>query len=258
MLRGLDAGTTLTPYATKIKAAGFDHVGRYLKNLRLAEVTALHAAGLGVWLIYETTATRALFGDAAGAEDGLAAKQQAMALGVPDGTAIYATVDTDVPLNQLGIVRAYMLAFYRSLAGQYRLGIYACGAVLQGNADIAVPWLAGAMGWAGSRAYEASSAWAMKQGADLNGRAGVWNNMTWPALGFDYDPNVIGGHDFGPWMAAGQASVADQPLAPAPPAEPVNPMPDLKIMQAYLGVTVDGLWGDDTANAAADYYGGWH
>lgn len=254
MLRGLDADTTLTPYAKQIKSAGFDHVGRYLKNVTVAEINALHVAGLGVWLIYETTATRALCGASAGAEDGLAAKQQASALGAPAGTTIFATVDTDPPPSQLGIIRAYMQTFAQNLGADYHLGIYACGTILDGNYDIAVPWLAGAMGWSGSRAYDATNKWTLKQGPDFGGHSVNWAGLNWPSMPFDYDPNlIVAGTSFGAWLPLGAAPAQLSAPQPAPAA---SVWPDLKAGQAELGVTVDGLWGPETDAAVAQHYGG--
>src|SRR5262249_50828244 len=122
-LRGLDAATDLTRFAKAIKAAGFDHVGRYTKNVTRSEIDALHAAGLGVWLIFETTATRALSGAPAGKVDAALTMKQCAALGAPAGLTIFATVDTDPPASQLGIIRAYMLEFANGLQGLHHLGI---------------------------------------------------------------------------------------------------------------------------------------
>lgn len=260
-LRGLDADTVLTPYARQIKAAGFDYVGRYLKNVTPAEVNALHVAGLGVWLIYETTAKRAFYGDPAGREDGLAAKQQAMALGVPSGTTIFATVDTDPAAysgglaQALALIRAYMQAFAQSLGANYHLGIYASGDVLSGNYDIAIPWLAGAMGWSGSRAYDATNKWALKQGPDFGGRSVNWAGLNWPSMPFDYDPNlIVAGTSFGAWLPSGTAP-APHPT-PQVVMAPVSVLPDLAAAQAELGVTADGVWGPETDAAFAQHYGG--
>lgn len=251
--RGLDAATDLTRFANQIKAAGFDHVGRYTKNVTRAEIDALHAAGLGVFLIFEGTADRSLAGAAAGQADGTKARAQARALGAPDTVRIYTTCDTDPTGSQVATVKAYGDGF-AAAAGVS--GFYACGAVLAVSA--LTPWLAGASGWNGSKAYDATGKWVMKQGPDLGGRAASWAGINWPALGFDYDPNLIAG-DIGAWMPDGVSRTQFPPLInPMQPqaAPPASVLPDLKAAQAQLGVTADGIWGPKTAAAFAQHYGG--
>jgi hypothetical protein len=283
---GLDADTILTPFAAKIKAAGFAYVGRYLKNVTNAEIAALHQAGLGVWAIFETTASRSLQGASAGSQDGVAARQQAQAHGFPAGTVIYATTDMDATPTQIPAVGAYYAAFAESCV-PYGCGAYASGNVLtyiEKNVSVAiVPWLAGASGWGGSKAYDASGAWAMKQGPDLGGRTGTFTGIPFPALGFDYDPNIIAHPErIGACFAAATVTATPTPVpTPAPvPAAPAAPtpvpvsstpapltiptitLPPLRAVQAYLGVSPDGIWGNDTANAIWDfleeYYTGKH
>jgi hypothetical protein len=291
---GLDADTYLTTFAEKIKAAGFSYVGRYLKNVTAPEIAALHAAGLGVWAIFETTTSRSLMGAAVGGQDGVAARQQAQAHGFPPGSVIYATTDTDATPIQLPVVGAYYAAFLRACA-PYGCGAYASGNVLTYltktvNPAI-VPWLAGAMGWGGSRSYAATGDWVMMQGPDLGGRAGTFASVPFPSLGFDYDPDLIAHPErIGAWMpqAAPASSVTTAPVVTPAPASPpsvgsssppstpsptVKPvtstpvtqpspssltipqiiLPPLKAVQAYLGVSVDGIWGNDTANAIWDF-----
>jgi len=228
--RGLDAATILTPYAKTIAERGFAAAGRYLKSLTSEEIAALHEAGVAVWLIFETTATRALDGTAAGQVDGAKARSHAEALAAPAGTAIYATVDVDVSassdadrdqVRDLAEVAGYFDAFSAGL-GPYRMGGYADGAVLkEDNAHLVFPWLAGAMGWSGSRDYEPGGAWAIKQGPEIPAQtAKAWAGIDWPALPFPYDPNVIAADDFGAWrpVAAMSPEAITAPIAaPAPP-----------------------------------------
>jgi hypothetical protein len=290
---GLDADTYLTNYAGKIKAAGFSYVGRYLKNVQAAEIAALHAAGLGVWAIFETTTSRSLQGASAGAQDGVAARQQAQAHGFPAESVIYATTDMDATPVQIPVVGAYYAAFAANCL-PYGCGAYASGNVLtylaKNVSTVIIPWLAGAMGWGGSRTYDATGAWAMKQGPDLGAHTGTFAGVPFPALGFDYDPNVIAHPErIGAWMPQAAASSVTTPPAKASPvpsatSAPVTPstalsspptgtastpstppasptpitipqiiLPPLKVVQAYVGVSADGLWGNDTANAIWDF-----
>lgn len=215
MQQGLDADQNLSDYAADIKAAGLTFVMRYLKNLSSAEVEALHGAGLSVGLIFETTGDRALGGADAGAEDGAEALRQARALGAPSSVAIYATVDGDVAEEQLDAVGAYFVAFDGCLWASptegadpvclYRIGGYADGTAISGLRDEGLPlcWLAGAMGWDGSRVFLATGKPDLVQGPTLTA-GGHWSPvpeqpLAWPDLGFAYDPDVALSDDIGAW-----------------------------------------------------------
>jgi hypothetical protein len=212
MVRGLDAATILTPFAKDIADAGFAAAGRYFKSLTRTEVDALHAHGIGVWLIFETTATRSLNGGMAGTIDGAKAAAQARTLAAPPGTGIYATVDTDVSDPQR--VAPYFAAFAAQVrAVGYRMGAYADGAILKGDAGlIDLPWIPGAMGWSGSADFLARGDWVMRQGPQINaGRTAQWAGVTWPAMGFAYDPNLARA-EFGVWPAVPPVVVPVHPV----------------------------------------------
>jgi hypothetical protein len=86
------------PDPAAIARAGYVAVLRYLstdpsKNLSAPERDALFAAGLGIRLVWETTASRATEGQAAGAADAQAANDEADALGYPADQPIYFAVD---------------------------------------------------------------------------------------------------------------------------------------------------------------------
>src|SRR5262249_8694784 len=124
----------------------------------------------------------------------------------PNGAAIFAAVDMDTTASVLPVVAAYEAGFTIGAAG-YRVGLYADGATLANTPGI--PWLAGAMGWNGSKAYDATGLWAMKQGPTLN-HGGRWEGYDGPDLGFPYDPNLIA-RDIGAWLptSAPTASIAN-------------------------------------------------
>lgn len=259
-LRGLDAATVLTPYARQIAGAGFSHAGRYLKSLTVGEIKALHDAGIGVWLIYETTATRALGGAQAGREDAVRASAQAGILGAPAGATIFAAVDTDVSPGQIRAVADYLTEFDRGLT-LGRAGAYGCGnALISVPKGAIIPWLAGAAGWQGSRAYDAAGEWALKQGPQINaGRTGRWADLDWPALPFPYDPDLIARPDFGAWLPAGAAAPAA--ATPAAAVEPQrSAIPPADALQQLLKAAgcdpgpLDGIWGQRSAAALSAYY----
>lgn len=210
-LRGLDADQSLARQAHAIKAGGIDFVMRYLKNLTTDELEVLHAAGLAVGFIWESTATRALEGADAGTEDGTRALSMMRALGAPSSCVVYATVDNDVGADDdtdLTAIGEYFDAFDAVLwpdASQpalYRIGGYADGTVLSKMRSYGMPkcWLAGAMGWDGSREFEANEHPDLVQGPTL-AHGGNWHGMEWPDLGFAYDPNLALVADFGGWAS---------------------------------------------------------
>ncbi len=108
MIQGVDYAWG-RPDPAAIKRAGYLFALRYLatggpsvsgKVIGLAERQALHAAGLGVGLVWETYPNRPLEGVAAGNADGLAARAQAKALGFSDGFPIFGAVDFNPPSSQ--------------------------------------------------------------------------------------------------------------------------------------------------------------
>lgn len=75
--------------------------GNHGRDVTAGEVRALHAAGLGVGLVWETTTTAALAGFRAGMGDVDAANRDADAIGAPDWLPIFLAVDTDVTPAQV-------------------------------------------------------------------------------------------------------------------------------------------------------------
>lgn len=107
-------------FARAAKAAGYAAVLRYLPlppgalasdvvgRLTSFEVVAYHAAGLGVGVVWETTAERALSGQAGGLVDGPAARAAANALGFPADHVIFGAVDFDPTVDQYATIAAYL------------------------------------------------------------------------------------------------------------------------------------------------------
>lgn len=90
------------PKPAALVDAGCVGVIRYLgpgnkgRDIMPPERDALHGAGLGIGLVWETTTTAALAGWQAGWSDFAAANRYADALGVPADHPIFFAVDTDV------------------------------------------------------------------------------------------------------------------------------------------------------------------
>lgn len=114
------------PSLATLQAQGYTFAIRYIggstgKRLTIPERDALWAHGLGIVLVWETSATRPLAGQYGGAIDGKEARIQARALGYPESMPIIIANDTDVYSGNIGAVRAYNAAFARE-AGLF--GIY--------------------------------------------------------------------------------------------------------------------------------------
>lgn len=117
------------PDPANIKNQGFEGVLRYLspnagKNLTAGERDALRAAGLGIGLVWEWYANRAVEGRAAGLADGKAAMDQANALGFPQYLPIYFAVDWDATPEQQGPINDYFTGVRDAMAGR-KVGVYA-------------------------------------------------------------------------------------------------------------------------------------
>lgn len=141
------------PSPAAIKAAGFVAVCRYLshdttgKTLTGPELSALHAAGLGVVLNFEDAAGRAQGGFSAGQADAQFANQLAASLGAPSDVAIYYSVDTDPGSPLSATITAYIHGLVA--VPQRPVGIYGGAGLVQWalNAGVRYGWTANASSW---------------------------------------------------------------------------------------------------------------
>ena len=115
--KGIDTAAKIsTQTAAKIAEQNLSFVGRYLtnpnwsKSLTDDEAQRLHNAGLGILLIWETTAARCKGGEEAGKQDGYSAYSYAKQIGVPDNMVIYFAVDYNAPKNDYAAIEAYLYA----------------------------------------------------------------------------------------------------------------------------------------------------
>ena len=116
------------PGAANIKAAGYDFICRYLsydpgKNISASEAQDALNNGLGIILVWETTASRALSGRAGGIEDANEALRQANAVGQPNFLPIYFAVDFDASPAQQGAIDEYLRGAGTVLGPAY-VGVY--------------------------------------------------------------------------------------------------------------------------------------
>jgi hypothetical protein len=130
MSKGFDCATPLNAQTAALFAGqGFTFVCRYLapegswKRLTAKEAALCTNAGLWVVSVFERGAQNAIVGAAQGKEDGSLALKYAKEVGQPEGTVIYAAVDTDVNSSHYNAIEGYLRAFDEQIEG-YELGIY--------------------------------------------------------------------------------------------------------------------------------------
>lgn len=192
---------------------GIQLASRYLshtpaKDLTAAEAAALHAAGVGVLLNWESDSGRAILGAAAGAQDGADAAAMAESLGAPHGLTIFLSCDTDVGTAQLPAVLAYYQAAGQAMAGRYGCGAYGEAMVvnfLTANGAICSGWQ--------------TLAWSE---GDLSPAADMYQfaiDQTLAGMSVDFNQLINPGH-LGAWWPAGHdLEGSGNSLTAPPPSE---------------------------------------
>lgn len=191
------------PSMAALHRAGAKFVCRYLsndttgKNLTRAEADRLTEAGLWIVVVWETTASRALDGRAAGEKDAKRAAEQAAACGMPGDRPIFFAVDFDATGAQQDEIHAY-LDGAAGVLGRERIGLYA------GYGPMKRAYDAGKItyGW---QTY----AWS---GGRWDARAGLQqyrNEVKLDGADVDYDRSLTA--DFGQWRV-GETPAEDEPL----------------------------------------------
>jgi hypothetical protein len=131
------------------------------KNLTHLSAVGMTAKGFQVASVWEAAgATADGFSSDMGQHDGASAVRQAIAVGQPKGSGIAFAVDFDPSPNE---ITQYILPYFAAVriacgAAGFLVGAYACGRVLLALYNVGVidyDWLAGAMGWTGTRGYVA-------------------------------------------------------------------------------------------------------
>lgn len=146
------------PDPKKVKAAGYGAVARYLfapapggKGISKAEATAIRAAGLGLVVIYEWYAGRALEGAVAGVTDAKVALALARDIGFPDNRPIYFAVDFAGTSAQQPAIDAYLRGA-ASVIGAARVGVYGSYYVVERcYANKTAQWFWQTRGWSNGR-----------------------------------------------------------------------------------------------------------
>jgi hypothetical protein len=189
------------PGVTALRKAGVKFVCRYLshdtsgKNLTRAEAEALSNAGVWIVVVWESGASRALKGRAAGASDAAAAAKQAKDCGMPGDRPIYFAVDFDATSGQQAAINAY-LDGAASVLGRERVGLYGGYGPVKRALD-------------GRHASWAWQTYAWSRGL-WDGRAQLQqysNDHTINGVGLDYDRAVK--DDYGQWRVGVSPKEAD-------------------------------------------------
>jgi hypothetical protein len=225
-------------------AAGYVAQGVYFTKPNLqADLPAFFAAcaasGFKCWLIDEITGSAAVFAGKAtqGMVDGQNAARLAEKYGAPPGTSIFFAVDFAAQQSDVANIQAYFTA-YKGACAPYVARMYADGLVSEAVEPNGGWYIPAATGWPGYAAAIAA------------GKAAIVQEPPASFFGLDADPCTVYDESV-LWQPAG----ADPVVVPPPVVTPTaNPMPDLKTMQSYLGVTADGIWGPTTAAALEKYY----
>lgn len=156
---------------------GHDVTGKVITR---DELHSLQAAGLGVGLVFEDGASRALAGAAAGRDDAAFAVLQALALGIPQGNVIYVAVDTD-PTGHHQVIGAYLGAWQGYLQSHgYLPGVYGGYDVMGLVTDSWYRWQTRA--WSAGRRWPGLNLYQYDGGpsVDLNDAALQWGQITYP------------------------------------------------------------------------------
>jgi hypothetical protein len=137
-MKGFDCATPLNAArAGALAAEGMKFAARYLvppryawKRLTAAEAQAISDAGMEIISVFETTASRASQGAAAGSQDGALALAEARLVGQPAGSAIYFAVDYDAQSADYNAIEQYLRAARAAIPG-YDAGVYGSYAVVE-------------------------------------------------------------------------------------------------------------------------------
>lgn len=209
-MKGLDYSTRANPAA--VKAAGYGFCVRYAsvpipggKGITVAEAQAIHAAGLGLVLVYEWYAARAKEGKVAGRADAKVALAVAQSLNFPADRPIYFAVDYNAPVWDQPAIDAYLNGAAEVL-GAERIGVYGSYSVVERcAANHTAQWFWQTYAWSAGKVAPHAHFRQYRNGVTVAG-ASVDLNET-------YKP------DFGAWFPIAKPKAVKQPIHIMTPAE---------------------------------------
>lgn len=223
------------PEPAAIKAAGYVAVVRYFsggtgKDLTASEAAALLAEGLGVGVVWETTAQRALAGANAGSTDGATWVAQAHRVGIPAGCVAWTNVgDWAVAPSQAPAVVAYYKAFAEQVSSAgYQPGGYGPRWVIDYLVNN------GCSGWWWQNAIDDNG----EAGDVVDSRAALYQRTqptrtiagARPGVDYDEDPILNPGV---PWWTSSKPA----PPTPGPVLQP-TPIPGENMQQLVVNMPI--------------------
>ncbi len=220
----------------ELKAAGIEAVGRYLgyggKVIGAAEYHELVAAGIGVFLVWETSGKSWTGGYSAGVTEGRAARAQARALGHPDECTIYQAVDEGVePTSTLA---DYQRGFNDGgNAAPHVQGVYGdvhVGEYLLGLNLVSKFWETNARGWPGDAIDDPRAVMVQRFAQSVPGVSG------------SYDVDDVFAVDFGqnPRPHVAPPPAPPKPIPPITTNHPGVTMKTTRVVTAPLDANGDG------------------
>ena len=232
------------PGGAAIKAAGFGGMMRYVpyagdggKGLTTAEVADYHENGLGIGLVFESTAGRMFDGCLAGEYDAHIANYGALSVGFPDTRPIYFACDTDVTPEQLTYVKDYM----RGVASVFplnRIGVYGEYDVIEFcHANGLAAWFWQSLAWSGGRLHPYRHIYQSLNGQFVNGG--------------EVDFNEAYGEDQGLWKPEGASDMTPEEVTAI--AEKVCGGLFLPLMRQLLGIDPESFSDDESVQAIRDF-----
>lgn len=196
-------------------------VGRYYssssgKRIAPGEASAIAAAGLQLFVVFEDKGDPPL-GGTAGSTDAQLALEQAEAIGQPAGSAIYFAMEhlpNGYTSNDLPGVKAYFEQVRAAFEGKYKVGVYSdgvvCDAMLSaGLCDYA--WLSASRGFPGSKAFYSSNRWSLAQQTPID--------LDWNGISVDTNEAKP---DFGQFVPVPAPAAAHEIATPHAAAAPTD------------------------------------
>ncbi|PKR82824.1 glycoside hydrolase domain-containing protein [Heyndrickxia camelliae] len=231
MAKGIDCATKLTASSAKSLAKeGVTHVGRYLnqgwKGLTKEEVSAVKAAGLQIFSIFESNPTkRSYFTATQGKSDAEEAEKIAKALGQPKGSVIYFTVDYDALQGDFDEILTYFKAVNATLE-DYKVGAYGSYYVMEYLQDKkAVDYFFQTYGWSDGKKADFTHVYQYKIDTTLAGVA--------------VDLDEIRKSDIGAW---GKTSESNDKPSTSKPTAPKTEKYKVKSGDTFWDLEVANKW----------------
>ena len=268
----IDTATKVTRFIPQLQQLGVRYIWKYFNRLGprqskcwdRVEAAAATAARMKCMVTYEDYgATLGSFSTATGYASAKFSREFGHSeLNLPPTTAVYFAVDLDpTPAQIHQYIIPYFEGAHNAFTEQRDLpplvpAVYGCGNVIQAllaTGLIRHHWLAGAMGWGGSRAFLASGKWQIRQGPKMEYNILPGLNVDEGSINPAISPDTIGSFT---------VDAATPTPLPDPAPTPSTDFPTLKKgsrggevaqLQQLLGVPADRVFGPVTEAAVKSF-----